>query len=180
MAAPIFPTMKTSFLIAVIGACMALLPAANASDSVRVEAKLSTDHDDPKGEVDEVVKKKLTVTLTGAPALQAAVLTVVATFYADDLTADKLVVEKEVQSTATLERGRAVVDLPEVVYRYTPTHGKITGSGRRSKAKRIPASGNRYHGWAVQVLDGQRVLGQAFSNNSIQKLLQSTSAKVAH
>lgn len=159
--------MKT-LTLSLFALLLVTLGSSFASDSVRVDVKLSTDHDDPKGGVEEIVKKQLTVTLSGSPQLSTDRLTIKAKFYADDLTADQVVVEKELEVPAKLENGRAVVNLPEVTFRHVPAHGQITGSGRRSKAKRVPASGRRYHGWALQVMDGARQLGDAYSIASLK------------
>jgi hypothetical protein len=157
--------MPALFLIALL-----LVPhtTAVASDSVRVEARLATEHDDPKEGVEEVIKKQLVVTISGAPKLASDRLTVRAKFYADDLTAGQVVVEKELTVSASLDRGRATLELPEVTFRHTPAHGQISGTGRRTKSKRIPAAGRRYHGWSVEVLDGEKLLGEAYSIISLK------------
>jgi len=142
--------------------------AASAADSVRVLGKLTTRNDDPPKSPEKVVKKQLTLTLSGAADKDLGELLVKTTFYADDLVADKIAVEKEIQSKATLERGRADVVLEEVAFQFTPAHTNVTGSGKRSKAKRVEASGHRYHGWAAEVFKDSQKIGEAYSHPSLK------------
>lgn len=161
--------MKTSVhVLAIIVALLAATPAIFASDFVRIDGKLSTEHDDPKDGFQEVVKKNLVAVLTGPVDRDIGQLTIKTIFYADDLDANKLVVEKEMLSQVSLLRGRARVEVPSVIFRFTPTHGEITGSGRRSIAKRIESSGRRYHGWGIQVYKGDDIIGEAYSNPSLK------------
>lgn len=165
----VFTSMKLILILAIALTWLSTSAASLAADYIKVEPKLSTSHNDAKDSAEERVIKKLAVTLIGSRTMQEGTVKVVATFYADDLSANKVVVEKEVEASATLERGRAVVNLPEVTFTFTPTHGKITGTGRRAKAKRIPASGKRYHGWTVKIYNGTEIIGQAASN-SVNKI----------
>ncbi|RBP38599.1 hypothetical protein DES53_111118 [Roseimicrobium gellanilyticum] len=143
------------------------IPSAFADHAVRVEVKLSTSHDDPKNSQAEVVNKQMTVVLAGSAKSGGDKLTVKARFYADDLKTDQLVVEKELQTETTLMSGRVEVPLTAVTFNFTPAHAKSTGTGRRAKSVRVPASGRRYHGWVVEVLKGSEVVGQAASHPSL-------------
>lgn len=157
-------------LLVLVAAAFSLFSTVSlfAADSVRVVGKVLTDHDDPKGQVGEVVKKTLVLDLAGNPVLESGAIQVKATFYADDLGTNQVVPEKELKATAALVRGRAALSLPVVTFNFTPAHAKTTGSGRRAKAVRVPASGRRYHGWAVEVFDGNRKLGEAYSHPSLK------------
>lgn len=146
------------------------LPAQTAS-LVSVTAVEKTEHADPKGSIDEVVKKHLEIELRGSAKLQGEVK-VTCTFFADDLAGDKIIALKSNSLTATLEAGKSTrVTSPVVSFNFTPQHSVKSGSGRRTRFKRVEATGNRYHGWGIQVFRGNELAGEAFSNASIKKLL---------
>lgn len=160
--------MKLVLRLALLALCAACIPAAFADHAVKVEVKLFTSHDDPKGSQAEVVSKQMTVVLAGSAKSGGDKLTVKARFYADDLKTDKLVVEKELQAETTLQSGRIEVPLSAVTFNFTPAHAKSNGSGRRAKSVRVPASGRRYHGWAVEVFKGNEIVGDAASHPTLQ------------
>ena len=145
---------------------------AQSTNLVSVAAAIKTEHADPKGSIDEVVKKNLEIELRGSAKLQGEVK-VTCTFFADDLTAGKIVALKSNSLTAGLEAGKSTrIASPAVTFSFTPQHSEKSGSGKRTRYKRIEATGNRYHGWSIQVFKGDELVGEAFSIPSIKKLLE--------
>lgn len=144
---------------------------AQNTNSIRVSATMKTDHDDPKGSIAEVVKKHLEIELFGSASVQGEVK-VTCTFFADDLAADKVVALKSNDLRATLEASKSTrLISPAVSFNFTPQHSEKSGSGKRAKYKRIEATGNRYHGWAVRAYVGEKLVGEAYSIPTIKKLL---------
>ncbi|MFZ2277861.1 MAG: hypothetical protein WAW39_08675 [Prosthecobacter sp.] len=160
-----------SFLpLLALGFCIPLV--AQAVTPIRVTATVKTEHADPKGSIDEVVKKNLEIELRGSNTLQGEVK-VTCTFFADDLGTDKLVALKSHSLTAVLEAGKSTrLTSPVVTFNFTPQHSVKSGSGRRAKFKNVEAVGSRYHGWGIQVYRGDELVGEAFSLPSIKKLLK--------
>lgn len=160
---------KSLLLIFTLGFCTTL--TAQMAKPVRVAAIVKTEHDDPKGGNAEVVKKHLEIDISGGANFLGDVK-VTCTFFADDLSAGKVVNLKSNDLKTELVAGKSTrLISPEVSFNFTPQHSEKSGSGRRAKYKRIEATGNRYHGWAVQVFRGSDFVGEAYSNNDIKKLL---------
>ncbi|MBB5034436.1 hypothetical protein [Prosthecobacter vanneervenii] len=84
--------------------------------------------------------------------------------------ADSIVVEKSGDMKVTVDANGRYLDVatPKVAFVYTPMHTE--SSGRRSKM--VEESGHRYHGYHVQVLNGDTVLGEAISNEGLRKQLK--------
>lgn len=144
---------------------------AQSANSVRVLVTMKTDHDDPKGSIDEVVKKHLEVELSGSASVQGEIK-VTCTFFADELAADKVVALKSDDLKATLEAGNSTrLVSPVVTFKFTPQHSQKSGSGKRAKYKRIEAVGKRYHGWAVRAYAGEKLVGEAYSLPAIKRLM---------
>jgi hypothetical protein len=83
--------------------------------------------------------------------------------------ADSISVEKSGEMKITVDANGRYTDVatPKVAFTTIPYH--IQGSGRRSK--QVEASGKKYHGYHVQVISGDTVLGQA-SSESVKKELK--------
>jgi hypothetical protein len=64
------------------------------------------------------------------------------------------------------------VATPKVAFVFTPMHTESSGSGRRMRSKTVEESGHRYHGYHVQVLNGDTVIGEAISNEALRKQLK--------
>lgn len=165
---PIILFTKSLLLSITLGFCTTL--TAQMVKPVRVSAIVKTAHDDPKGSIAEVVKKHLEIDISGGASFLGDVK-VTCTFFADDLSANKIVALKSTDLKAELVAGKSTrLTSPEVSFNFTPQHSEKSGSGRRAKYKRIEATGNRYHGWAVQVFRGSDLVGEAYSTNDIKKL----------
>lgn len=159
------------FVFILLTAASPVLPAQTAN-LVSVTATVKTEHNDPKGSIAEVVKKHLEIELRGSAKLQGEVK-VTCTFFADDLAGDKIVALKANDLKAGLEAGKSTrIASPDVTFNFTPQHSEKSGSGKRTRYKRIEATGNRYHGWAIRVFRGDQLVGEAYSIPSIKKLLE--------
>lgn len=145
---------------------------AQPSNHVSVTATVKTEHNDPKGSIDEVVKKHLEIELSGSATVQGEVK-VTCTFFADDLAGDKIIALKANDLKAGLEAGKSTrIVSPDVTFSFTPQHSEKSGSGKRARYKRVEATGSRYHGWAIRVFRGDELVGEAYSIPSIKKLLE--------
>jgi hypothetical protein len=83
---------------------------------------------------------------------------------------DAIVVQKEGEEQLGIEPGQYVdVTTAKVLFEWTPQHAERTGTGRRSRAKKVDETGHRYHGYSVQVLQDGVIIGEAFSHRSLQK-----------
>ena len=81
-----------------------------------------------------------------------------------------IVVQKQGEQKVGIDPGQfAEVTTDKVLFEWIPQHAERTGSGRRSKAKKVDETGHRYHGYAVQVLQDGVVIGEAYSHRSLQK-----------
>jgi len=87
---------------------------------------------------------------------------------------DSTVVEKSGEMKISIDSNGRYIDVatPKVAFVYTPTHTETSGSGRRVKAKEVEETGHKYHGYYVQVLNGDAVLGEAISNEALRKELK--------
>lgn len=87
---------------------------------------------------------------------------------------DSTVVEKSGEMKITVDASGRYTDVvtPKVAFVYTPTHTETSGSGRRSRAKEVEETGHKYHGYYIQVLNGDTVLGEAISNEALRKELK--------
>lgn len=160
-------TMKIVLLLVVAVTSLAWAPAGKADHAVQVQTKISTSHEDPKSGPAEVVVKQMTVILTGSAKSDGEKLTVSTTFYADDLATGQEGVHKQLEASTTLGGGRVEVTLPAVAFEFTPAHAKTSGSGRRVRSVKVPATGKRYHGWVVKVSKGGEVVAQAASHPAL-------------
>lgn len=84
--------------------------------------------------------------------------------------ADTIAVEKSGEMKITVDSNGRYLDIetPKVAFDYIRTHSER--SGRRSY-KLVEESGKKYHGFHVQVVSGNAVLGEAFSE-SVRKQLK--------
>lgn len=140
---------------------------------VRVEsergAKSSSDSKSP----DESRARWLIVRVTNPSPVKLEGLTLKWIFYSDDLKRghDEVVVEKSGDENFSIEpSGRSTdVTTPKVVFEWTPQHSERSGSGRRVRYKKVDEAGHRYHGYAVQVLQGGVVIGEASNDPKLLK-----------
>lgn len=142
---------------------------AQSSNLVSVAAVVKGENDDPKDSEQKIAKKHLEIELSASAKISGEVK-VTCAFYAESLSSNKVSSLKSTDLKATLESGKRVsLTSTKEIFTYTPEHFQRSGSGKRAKAKKVAATGNRYHGWAVQVFRGSELVGEAYSNRSIMK-----------
>lgn len=150
-----------------------------ANDRVRVEVEIVSDNshkDLGKTSVDQVTQNKsLTIKLTGktkSPEARVAKWTAYG----------RNVKNNNIQPLETGEfkldlsdSGKQSVDTRRFSSTYTPEHSVVSttrgrSSGRSSaRAKKVEASGVKFAGYSVQVLDGGKVVGERADPESIGK-----------
>lgn len=138
---------------------------------VKVESESkSTDHKSPE----KTRVHSLLVRVTNSTSTKLEGLTLRWKLYSANLQrgADEISVEKSGDVKFGVEPNGQFTDVstPKVPFTYSPQHSEKTGSGRRTSYKRVAESGHRYHGYAVQVLNGESVIAEALSNESLRHL----------
>lgn len=83
---------------------------------------------------------------------------------------------KEISSnseTRQIPAGQTVtLQTPELGIEGARKHAVASGGGRRKKFKEVPASGERYYGYAVELLVGGRVVASDYSQPSLKNQRQ--------
>lgn len=150
-----------------------LLAGVASAGSVTVNVKASSENktaDKKKAEVTRAYWLNVRVTNPSGTKLEGATLKW--TLFAANLRrgTDSIVVEKSGEMKITVDGNGHAVDVatPKVPFVFTPMHTE--SSGRRSK--QVEESGHRYHGFHVQVINGDTVLGEAISNEGLRKQLK--------
>lgn len=157
------------------GLARAQMVASN--DRVRVEGRLSTDtdHKDLKGTTEDTItqKKSITIQLSGK-ARSPETRVVKWTAYGRNLKTNDLTVLDSGKVKLDLNRsGAQVITTKTVSSTYTDDHAVVSKRGGRGKgvgggggrqklprAKKVEASGTKFAGYSVQVLDGAQVVGE--------------------
>lgn len=159
--------MKTTLLALFFFSGINFAGAAPAvvQDLVHVDADLTSDHKDPKSGPAEIIDYKLKLRLTNHLKEPTGPLVVRITFHNRDLAKRTNGVEKTINLNAAIEsRGTYEVASDTVTFTYTPEHGQPVKSRRgTARSKRVPASGKRYAGYSVQVLQNGRIIGEKLS-----------------
>jgi hypothetical protein len=113
----------------------------------------------------------LEIKVSGTGLKDSAQLRLEWTFFADDLSADKIVKQADGTETIELLAGKSgAVKTKEVIFDYTRQHSERIRGGRRPVFKKIDATGHRYHGWVVRAFIGSDLVGEASSSREIAKL----------
>ena len=135
--------------------------ASAGSVSVAVKAETETKSVDRTKEV-YTTAHWLNVRITNPNSTKLEGVTLKWTLYAANLRrgTDTISVEKSGEMKITVDANGRYADFttPKVAFVYTRMHTER--SGRRS-SKTVEESGKRYHGFHVQVLNGDAVLGEA-------------------
>ncbi len=145
---------------------------ALADNSIKLQVAVKGEHNDPKDSVQEVHQRWLEVTATAFHLIKPEKVRIEWTLFGDDLTAKKVV--KQAFGTNAVELvqgGVATIKTKPTTFTYTPRHSIRTGSGRRARFKTVEATGVRFHGWAVRAFIGDQLAGEAYSIESIKKLM---------
>ena len=154
-----------------------MLTGVASAGAVMLTVKTDTENktvDKKKAEVTRATWLNVRITNPGGTKLEG--VSVKWTLFAANLRrgSDSIVVEKSGDIKVTLEPNGRYLDIatPKVAFVYTPMHTESSGSGRRMRSKTIEESGHRYHGYLVQVFNGDTLLGEAISNEALRKQLK--------
>jgi hypothetical protein len=139
---------------------------AVVQDLVHVDTDLTSDHKDPKSGPTEIIDYKLKLRLTNHLKEPTGPLVVRITFHNRDLAKRSNGVETVLTLDAAIKgRGTHEITSAPVTYTFTPEHGQPVKSRRgTARSKRVPASGKRYAGYSVQVLQNGRIIGEKLSS----------------
>lgn len=151
-----------------------VLTSVASAGSVMLTVKADSENKTADKKKAEVTRATwLNVRITNPSATKLEGVTLKWTLYAANLRrgSDSIVVEKSGEMKVTIDANGRYVDVatPKVAFVYTPMHTESTGSGRRMRSKTVEESGHRYHGFHVQVINGDTVLGEAVSNEALRK-----------
>jgi hypothetical protein len=114
----------------------------------------------------------LEIKVSGTGLKDSAQLRLEWTFFADDLSADKIVKQADGTETIELLAGKSgAVKTKEVIFDYTRQHSERIRGGRRPVFKKIDATGHRYHGWVVRAFIGNEKVGEASSSRDVAQLV---------
>lgn len=149
------------------------LRAQDGSDRVRIEVRVAADQDrkDIKGSSADTVtqNKTLEITISGKPK-SPETRTGKWTVYGRDAKGHDLTAvgsgEFKLDIPAT---GQQKIVSQKVATTYTPEHAVSSGTGTRTKAKKVDATGTKYVGYSVVVKDGEKVVGEAAEPMGIAK-----------
>lgn len=167
--------MKTLLLITSLLFSTAFSFAGSSHVTVNVEVESERgkkDTDKNEKTPDESRAHWLVVRVSNMSQIKLEGLTLKWALYADDLKrgTDAIVVQKEGEEQLGIDPGQYVdVTTAKVLFEWIPQHAERTGTGRRSRAKKVDETGHRYHGYSVQVLQDGVIIGEAFSHRSLQK-----------
>ncbi|HEY1051918.1 MAG TPA: hypothetical protein VGE39_19235 [Prosthecobacter sp.] len=149
------------------------LLAGTASVSVQVAPQSENQTKDRKA-VEETRGHWLTVRVRNLTPAKLEGLTLKWTLYASNLQrgTDDVVVQKSGDIQFSADPNGSPMDLttPKTAFTWTPQHSVRSGSSRRAVYTRVPEAGHRYHGYHVQVLSGDTVIGEAISSEALRKL----------
>lgn len=153
--------------------CSLLFTSLASAGGVMLLVKAASENktaDKKKAEVTRAQWLNVRVTNPSGTKLEGATLKW--TLFAANLQrgTDDIVVEKSGEMKFTVDANGRSVDLvtPKVAYTYTPMHSER--KGRRSTT--VEESGHRYHGYHVQIINGDTVIGEAISNEGLRKHLR--------
>lgn len=147
-----------------------LLAGVASAGSVILNVKAASENktvDKKQAEVTRAFWLNMRVTNTSGVKLEGATLKW--TLFAANLRrgADSIVVEKSGDIQISVDANGRYADLttPKVAFVYTPMHSERKG---RSSIT-VEEAGHRYHGFHVQVVNGDTVLGEIWSNEALRK-----------
>lgn len=153
--------------------CSLLFATAASAGSVEITVKPEVQQKSSDIKKEEYVTTHwLKVRITNYSPIKLEGVTLKWALYAANLRrgADTINVEKSGEMKITVDSNGRYLDIetPKVAFDYVRTHSER--SGRRSY-KLVEESGKKYHGFHVQVLNGNEVLGEAVSE-SVHKLIK--------
>ncbi len=149
-----------------------LLTGVASAGSVMLNVKPASENKTADKKQAEVTRAYwLNVRVTNLSGVKLEGVTLKWTLYAANLRrgSDSIVVEKSGDMKIAVDASGRYTDLvtPKVAFVYTPMHSERKGRSSRI----VEESGHRYHGWHVQVLNGDTIIGEAISNEGLRKHL---------
>lgn len=143
-------------------------------DKVHVTPELTSEHRDPKKSATEIVEKRLKLILSNHSNQEVKNAAIRIVFYATDVKKNTPVIEKTLEKTTSIEAGgQAKIIIDPVTFQYTPEHGSPVKAGqRRAVSKKIPASGHRYAGYSVQIVENGKIVGWISSGRQFDPSLK--------
>ena len=149
--------------------------SAKNEDLVHVNAELLSDHKDPKSGKTEIIEYRLQLNLTNHFKSDTGPIKVRVIFNSRDLATGRNGIE-QISTTDISIRSRGNVEIfsDPVTFKFTPEHSKPLPPGRHRalRSKRIPASGQKYTGYSVQVFRGNKVIGEKLSAERFRPTLK--------
>ncbi len=137
--------------------------ARNFGLKVDAEGNATYNHDS----VTQIRKLRIDLSLAGKEP--ASNLVVKWTIYAHTRKDHKQVVIDSGEIKAGLEGGKSVsLTTPQVAIKGVREHSVTSGRGRSRRSKKVPASGNEYYGYAVEVSQGSTLVAEAYSKPSLK------------
>lgn len=176
--------MKQSFFLLFAVLAVALpLRAAVSPIHMDVEQTSKTEMK-PKALWDKTQVRSLTIRLTNNSVESFDGLVVKYWFFGRDVTGHEVKVLNQGERKSSLTpRGKDFVESETVSSSYVEAHSEISGGKSKGKgggaAKRVPASGQKIMGYAVQVLQGGNVLAETYSEPSYKQRLAEAPAPAA-
>lgn len=147
-----------------------LLTGVASAGSVMLNVKAASENktaDKKKAEVTRAYWLNVRVTNQSGVKLEGATLKW--TLFAANLRrgTDSIVVEKSGDIKISVDANGRYADLvtPKVAFVFTPMHSERKG---RSSIT-VEEAGHRYHGFHVQVMNGDTVIGELWSNEALRK-----------
>ncbi len=173
-----------SLLPGLAAAAFAFAPTAQAIDKVSIEVQVHSENvapateakpaKGPKLEHDE--SKTLEIKVTNTMREELKDLKVKWTLFGDDLKDNSTAITESGDESASLAPNTSqTVKSKTATYKGERAHSETSGGGGKGKkatAKRVPASGTRYAGWAVQVMQGNTLVGEAYSRPELKASLK--------
>jgi hypothetical protein len=145
-----------------------------AGSSVLLDVDMKGTHTPHSGSSSaEVHHRWLEITVTPMHLDQPISVDVEWTFFSKDLTAEEITTHVQKTETVQLTSGQPVhLRSADTIFSYVREHGERVSGSRKSRYKKVPASGDQYHGWAVRALIDGQVSAEAFSHPALAKKLQ--------
>lgn len=147
-----------------------LLTGVASAGSVMLNVKAASENKTADKKQAEVTRAYwLNVRVTNQSGVKLEGATLKWTLFAANLRrgTDSIVVEKSGDIKISVDANGRYVDLatPKVAFVYTPMHSERKG---RSSVT-VEEAGHRYHGFHVQVMNGDAVIGELWSNEALRK-----------
>lgn len=173
MKTPIQSFIPARIVLAIFTLVLFFTSSSRAEGWVQLNVDMKGSHDSHSGSsAKESHHRWLEIKLAGMSLKKTSAVQLKWTFFADDLDHDKVINKASGTETVELAQGKvAAITTKETVFDYVRQHSEKSGSGRKSKYKLVNATGQRYHGWAVQAFVGNEVVGEAYSSREIASLI---------